>query len=187
MKRNAHKIQPNGFSLTEVIIAIGIVVLVLAITSVLFSYSIKNIRVVEDEQKEQSVINADAANINRINQQFACADTVSCTAPPGTTASYPDEDSYIPDNYAETPATQAWLEQKCTSTINGFGDDLVAFINNTKNVPIDELAEFNIERNAKRTNNFSQEYTVEWNKTLDGTQTLLKRLTLSPKITAWCP
>ena len=182
IKQSTNKAAPNGFSITEVTISIAVFYLILTITTALFGYSIKNIGRVERKQNEADLIDADVAKIHQINQQFSCTSISSCTVAQNSD-SYPDEDSYIPDDYAENIATQAWLESQCN---DGFGDDLAAYINNLTTTNLEKIG---IARNADPSipENSPHEYTVFW-KESNGSpdQSTVRQITLRPTIASWC-
>lgn len=171
----------GGFSIVEAIVASFILLTAIAISLSLFTFSSKNSGQIERSQNEKNAIEADAANIQRINDQFSCSSaTSSSTCGVNTrSADYPGEDQYIPNSYTEASEVQSWLKEAC---LNGLGDELANYINANQDASLIALG---IIRSASVASSDSSPhlYEVHWMKS----GTTLKRITLYPTVAAWCP
>lgn len=183
--RKAAEHGSSGFSIVEAMVAAFIFFTAVMISQSLFNFSTKNTGQVELSQNEQNAVESDAAEIQRINEQFSCtsASSSDCNANLGS-GNYPDEESYIPDGYNSTPATATWLQSNCS---NGLGDELANYINTLPNSTLTNLGiirtAFNVNTSGTTTES-KHLYKVTWTK---GSGLTIKSLTLYPTLAAWCP
>lgn len=165
-----------GFSLVEIIVATGLMVIVATGSALLFMLSNRQSTSTRGRQEQQSAISDDIATIQRLNERYNCSSgSASC----GISESDPGEDDYYP---AGSSADDTFDLDLCGSS--DLLSNLVSAIDETD--PPASFTALGITRQspALDTDSSSHRYTVTW---LNSNDRPLRQITLVPTVANWCP
>ena len=163
-----------GFSLVEIIVATGLLVVVATGSAMLFILSNRQAVASRGRQEQQSAISDDIATIQRLNDRYSCTS--------GTCAVYasdPGEDYYYPSGSGANSS----FDTLCRN--GGLLTNLITAINSTatpsnfsalgitRQTPVIDSEDLSTHR-----------YTITW---VNSSSRALRQITLVPTVANWCP
>lgn len=171
--------QTQGFSLIEVVVAAGLLIIVAVGSALLFVLSNRQTVSTRDREEQQSAISDDVAAIQRLNDRYSCtAGANSCAV-----ASYdPNEDQYYPSGSSNNTT----FNDLCKN--GGLITNLLTTINNTARPT--SFTRLGITRNSATAVSdpsgepMTHRYTVTW---VNSNAQQLRQVTLVPTVANWCP
>lgn len=172
----------SGFTLTELIIAAVMLLIVLGSLADIFSATNRQTMRTEQRYRQESNIDADLAFITRLNEHYTCA-SGNCISDQAT---HPGEGGFFPD-VAATAAVTAF-ENRCTDMSNN--TLLTPLIGNggiiETQAPANEQRLPQIAR-VITADGHSHRYTVSYFAGNDTNGEMLRQASFVPTTAGWCP
>ena len=167
----------SAYTLVELVLATLLFVIAGVGSVTLFTLTIRQVLDTQDLQEEQFAIAADQADILRLNDRYSCA-SGACTASTSAT-NPPGESEYIPNDQVGQNTFYGWCNQG--SLVDPLVSQLQALALSA------QMVSLGISRAVEKENSgvpSAHRYSVTW-RSRDNA--ILRQITLSPTIAAWCP
>ena len=176
LKVKKHRAGEAGFSLAEAIVSAGVLTISSVALISVFTSSVESIKDINNRDTVSAAINADLAEIQRLNDYYTCmsgsCEVANLELPP------PTKYQYAPDsnNSAAYPTFASLCKNTPTNLSQGLVNELGASTTITPNITRTASLHPNNGSNGHL-------YIVEWSPP-EGPKT---QIILSPTVSQWCP